>query len=145
VTDLETLKRRFPDADAFARGDGPVLCQHLTALIRSGAKTATTGAAGDFATGDVDGGDLGGLGAMPKFGRRAIVLNWDGTPALVIETQEVVQCRFSEVTQAMALAEGEDDLAGWCTGHAAFFERNGGFSPDMTVVWEKFRLVQDLA
>ncbi len=46
----------------------------------------------------------------------------------------------------MALAEGEDeDLAGWRAGHRAYFERNGGFSPDMPLVWERFALIEDFA
>ena len=62
----------------------------------------------------------------------------------MIETVELIQCRFDEVTEAMALAEGEDDsLDGWRRGHRAYFERNGGFSPDMQILWERFLLVED--
>jgi uncharacterized protein YhfF len=82
---------------------------------------------------------------MPEIGRRDIALNWDDTPALVIETVELIQCRFDEVTEAMALAEGEDDsLEGWREGHREYFERNGGFSPDMEIIWERFALIEDL-
>lgn len=45
----------------------------------------------------------------------------------------------------MALAEGENDLEGWRNDHRAFFQRNGGFSPQMQVVWERFALIEDLA
>jgi uncharacterized protein YhfF len=63
----------------------------------------------------------------------------------VIETLEIRHCRFCDITEAMALAEGEDaDLAGWQAGHRAYFERNGGFDPHLPVVWERFRLVEDL-
>ncbi|MEJ2019298.1 MAG: ASCH domain-containing protein, partial [Maritimibacter sp.] len=42
--------------------------------------------------------------------------------------------------------EGEDDdLAGWQKGHEAFFTRNGGFDPEMMLVFEHFELVEDLA
>ena len=83
---------------------------------------------------------------MPVVGRRDIALSWDGTPALVIETVELIHCRFDEVTEAMALAEGEDDsLADWQAGHRAYFQRNGGFSPDMALVWERFVLVEVLS
>nr|WP_242514322.1 ASCH domain-containing protein [Rhodovulum sulfidophilum] len=62
-----------------------------------------------------------------------------------IETVELVQCRFEEVTEAMALAEGEDDsLDAWRKGHGSYFKRNGGFSPDMQIVWERFILIEDL-
>ncbi|WP_428687363.1 ASCH domain-containing protein, partial [Roseibium sp.] len=76
---------------------------------------------------------------------RDIALDWDGTPALVLESQEVTIRRFSDVEEDFALAEGEnDDLDGWRLDHQAFFERNGGFDPDMKLVCERFRLVEDL-
>ena len=83
---------------------------------------------------------------MPVPGRRDIVLDWDGVPALVIETTEVTIRRFCDVDAGFALAEGEDDtLAGWQAGHRAYFERNGGWSPDMELVCERFDLIEDLA
>ncbi len=80
---------------------------------------------------------------MPVAGRRDIALNWDGSPALVIEITEVSRRRFDDVDEAFALAEGEDDdLAGWRHGHGQYFARHGGFSPDMMLVCERFRLVE---
>ena len=130
---LDDLRARYPGAETFTFGDSPALCAGLLALVVTGAKTASTGALRDFDAGE----------PMPVAGRRDIALHWDGTPACVIETQEVVICRFDQITEAMALAEGEDaDLAGWIAGHTAYFTRNGGWSPDMEVVWERFRLVE---
>jgi len=81
---------------------------------------------------------------LPKKGRRDLALNWDGTPALIIETTEVNQCRFCDVDEAFALAEGEnDELEGWQRDHKLFFERNGGFSNEMILVCEKFKVVFD--
>tara|TARA_B100000678_G_C18041051_1_gene434688 strand:+ start:31 stop:444 length:414 start_codon:yes stop_codon:yes gene_type:complete len=132
---LKALKQRYPGAETFKFGDSAALCEELVALVRSGKKVATCGALRDYDAGE----------AMPEIGRQDIALNWDDTPALVIETAEIVQCRFDEITEAMALAEGEDDsLEEWRAGHSAYFERNGGFSPDMQIVWERFRLVEDL-
>lgn len=133
---VEALKQRYPDAEGFKFGDSAETSAWLIALVRSGKKVATCGALRDFQNGE----------PMPVIGRRDIALNWDDTPALVIETVELVQCRFDEITEAMALAEGEDDsLQGWRDGHGAYFERNGGFSPDMQIVWERFVLIEDLA
>ena len=82
---------------------------------------------------------------MPVVGRHDVALNWDGTPALVIRTTTVTQIRYCDVTERMALAEGEnDDLAGWRSDHAAFFTRNGGFDPQMMLVFEHFEMVEDL-
>ena len=33
-------------------------------------------------------------------------------------------------------------LEGWRTSHEAYFARNGGFSPDMWLVCERFTLVE---
>ena len=82
---------------------------------------------------------------MPVVGRRDIALDWDGAPALVIETRAVEVRRFCDVGEDFALAEGENDtLEGWRAGHRGFFERNGGFDPQMELVCERFRLIEDL-
>jgi len=136
VDNFKALKLRYPMAEAFKFGDSAASCGALLSLVRSGKKVATCGALRDYLNGE----------PMPSIGRRDIALNWDDTPALVIETVELIQCRFDEVTEAMALAEGEDDsLDGWRAGHSEYFERNGGFSPDMQIVWERFILIEDLS
>ncbi|MEQ5776873.1 ASCH domain-containing protein [Thalassospira sp. NFXS8] len=132
---LKCLTQRYPTAATFKFGDSAGLCASLVGLVRAGKKVATCGALRDYQNGE----------AMPEVGRRDIALNWDDTPALVIETVEIIQCRFDEISEEMALAEGEDDsLEEWRVGHSAYFERNGGFSPDMQIVWERFRLIEDL-
>lgn len=133
---IDALKLRYPGAVTFQFGDNAELCSELISLVRAGKKVATCGALHHYQEGE----------PMPKPGRRDIALDWAGTPALVIETIEVVECCFSDVTEAMALAEGEDEtLEGWRAGHRRYFERNGGFSSDMKVVWERFILVEDLS
>ena len=120
---------------SFTFGDNEELCNELLRLVRSGKKTATCEALREFGP---DG------EAMPVVGRRDIALDWDGTPALLIETLEVTQMRFCDVDETFALAEGEnDDLEGWRRDHQDYFERNGGFDWEMIVVCERFRLVHD--
>jgi len=64
-----------------------------------------------------------------------IAANWDGTPALVIRTTKVSEVRFCDVTEEMALMEGENDsLVGWRKAHKAFFKRNGGYDPEMLLI-----------
>lgn len=134
---LEEARARYPGAETFQFGDGPELSAALLALVRAGRKTATCAAHRDVQS---------GAEAMPIVGRRDIALTWEGAPALVIETTDVALRRFDEVDAAFALAEGEnDDLAGWRRDHRAYFERNGGFAPDMLLVCERFRLVEDCA
>ena len=133
---LEEARKRYPGAETFRFGDTEEICALLTGLVRSGAKRATCEALSVYESGGE---------AMPVVGRRDIALNWDGTPALVIETVEVTQRRWEEVDEAFALDEGENDsLAGWRDGHEGYFTRNGGFDPKMMLVCERFRLVEDL-
>ena len=120
---------------SFTFGDNEKLCNELLRLVRSGKKTATCEALREFGP---DG------EALPVVGRRDIALNWDRTPALLIETLEVTQKRFCDVDERFALDEGEnDDLDGWRSGHQEYFERNGGFDREMMLVCERFRLVHD--
>ena len=120
---------------SFTFGDSEDLCNELLRLVRSGHKTATCEALRNFGP---DGEE------MPVVGRRDVALNWDGSPALLVETIEVRQMRFCDVDESFALAEGEnDDLEGWRRDHQRYFERNGGFDPKMLVVCERFKLVFD--
>ena len=136
MTALEDARARYPGAETFSFGDSKALCDEILALVRSGKKTATCGALREFED---------GREALPVVGRRDIALNWDGTPALMVETVEVRALPFKEVDEAFAMDEGEfTDLADWREGHRRYFERNGGFEPGMMLVCERFRLVEDL-
>ncbi|MEM8980765.1 MAG: ASCH domain-containing protein [Pseudomonadota bacterium] len=131
---IEDLRKRYPGAEVFRFGDGPQLCAELLALVISGKKTATCGALRDF--------EAGGE-AMPHVGRHDIALHWTGEPAVVIETKSIEQRRFCDVTEAFALAEGENDsLEGWRQDHETYFARNGGFDPEMVLVCERFEVVE---
>ncbi len=100
----------------FKFGDSHALCDRLLELVRSGVKAASCGA-----------------------------LDWDGKPALLIETTEVVLQRFCDVPEDFALAEGESDFDDWKRGHIAYFTRNGGYDPKMMLVCARFRLIEVLA
>ncbi len=121
----------------FTFGDNHALCDRLLSLVRSGKKTATCEALRVFESGDEE---------MPVVGRRDIALNWDGSPALMIETTQVTLARFCDVDEDFALAEGEnDDLRGWQADHREYFDRNGGFDAEMMLVLERFKLIRDYA
>ncbi len=135
--EIEDLQDTYPGAGTFKFGDSAALCQQLIALVRQGRKTATCAALAEFE---------GEPEAMPLVGRCDIAANWDGTPALVIRTTHVEEVRFCDVTEEMALAEGEDDsLLAWRKSHKAYFKRNGDYDPEMMLVFEHFELVEDLA
>ncbi len=134
---VDQATTKYPGAVTFTFGDSERMCNELLVLVRSRKKTATCGALRDFGPGGEP---------MPLVGRRDIVLNWDGTPALVIETLEVSIQRFCDMDMEFALAEGEnDDLEGWRRDHRRYFERTGGFEPEMELVCERFRLIEDFA
>ena len=134
---IDALLDRYPDAETFVFGDSPEMSARLVALVRDGRKTASCGALRDYIESD---------DPMPEVGRQDIVLNWDGTPALVIETVEVTIRRFADVPEDFALAEGENDTReGWAEDNKQFFERNGGWSDNMELVCERFKVIEDLA
>ncbi|APE43110.1 ASCH domain-containing protein [Sulfitobacter alexandrii] len=131
---LEEVLARYPGAQTFSFGDTPELISALTALVRSGAKRATCTALADVEA---------GRETMPVVGRRDVALDADGRPALVIETKELVRTTWAGMTEEMALAEGEDDtLESWRAGHRRYYERHGIFSEDMTLIWERFEVVE---
>lgn len=136
VNDSYDLQDIYPGAGTFKFGDTAELCERLIQLVSQGKKTATCAAAADFADEPE---------AMPVVGRCDIAAHWDGSPALVIKTTKVTKVRFCDVTEEMALKEGEnDDLAGWRADHEAYFTRNGDFDPEMDLIFEEFTLVEDL-
>jgi len=134
---LQEIIDANPEAETFRFGDTPELCAEIIALVRSGAKTATCEAASAFGAG----GD-----AWPEVGRRDIALNWDGTPAVMIETAEVTTRRFEDMDDEFVAAQGEfRDLDHWRAAYEAYFRRNGAFAPDMKLMCERFTLIEDYA
>jgi len=133
---LDEVLVRYPGAQTFRFGDGPALCEELLALVRAGRKRATCLALAEIAAGQV----------APKIGRRDIALDSQGNPALVIETLRLIELRFCDMPEDLALMEGEDEsLEGWRAGHRRYFERAGIFSPDMPLIWEEFRVIEDFS
>lgn len=130
------LQDTYPGAGTFTLGDDAETSAALIALVRAKVKRAECAALAEF------GGDMT---SMPKVGRCDIIANWDGTPAVVIKTTSVKTLPFSEVTTRMALAEGEHEtLPDWRKAREAYFKKNGGFKPDMMLVFEFFEVVENL-
>ena len=132
---LQDLVDANPDAETFRFGDNEQMCREILALVRSGKKTATI----EDMRAYTEGSD-----AYPQVGRQDFALNWDGTPAVMLETVEVFQLRFDQMTEGFVTAQGEfRDLAHWREGYQEYFERNMGFSRDMKLMCERFKLVKD--
>ncbi len=110
----------------------------LLELVLQGKKRATASAAQSFSAQGLP---------LPQPGALSVVLHWDGRPGCVIRTERVVCLPFREVPFALARLEGEDEtLEDWQRSHARFFRAEGArlgyaFTPDVTVVFEKFEVV----
>lgn len=134
---LQEIVDENPEAETFRFGDTPELCAEIIALVRSGIKTATCEAASAYGP-DGD--------AWPEVGRRDIALNWDGSPAVMIETVAVGTRRFDQMDAEFVAAQGEfRDLAHWRAAYEAYLRRNGEFSTDMKLMCERFILIEDYA
>ncbi|MGI3169398.1 ASCH domain-containing protein [Pseudooceanicola sp. C21-150M6] len=121
----------------FKFGDTEAFCNELLALVRSGKKTATCAAMSDFGPGKEP---------LPEVGRQDIALNWDGSPALQMETLEVHVLPIGEVTDEMVAPMAEfEDAADYRAQYQAYFERQGSWTPDMMVMVERFKVIRDFA
>lgn len=132
---LQQLTERYPGAETYVFGDSARLSAELLALVRSGKKRATCLSMAEVARGE----------ALPQIGRCDIATTFDGRPALVNRTLELRLVRFCDMSEALALAEGEDEtLEGWRAGHEVYYRRLGVFDPEMELIWERFEVVEDL-
>lgn len=133
---VPTLPKAAPEAWAF--GATPEHADELLAAVVDGTKTGTASSLQDVeAEGE----------AVPEPGDLSVILDGAGCPRAVIVTIDVEIVPFSKVTVEHAYSEGEGDrtLAQWRAVHEAFWREYGqgagGFSKDMLIVCERFRLV----
>ncbi|PNH83304.1 ASCH domain-containing protein [Vibrio diazotrophicus] len=84
----------------------------------------------------------------PETGHLLVVTDWEGEPKCIVEITSVEKCRYKDVTQEFAAAEGEGDktLAWWREAHWHFFSlecEELGIEPteDMLLVLERFKVV----
>lgn len=108
-------------------------------LIRRGEKTASCSLKCWYES---------GLEPMPQVGNLQVVTDWAGHPTSIIETVDVSECRYADVTEEFASAEGEGDrtLSWWREAHWAFFSeecRSQGWvmSEEQMLVLERFKVV----
>lgn len=124
------------DLPRFSFGDDAEQADTLLQLVLTGKKTATCSAATDY----------GRNNPIPRKGDRFIITDSRGKDACIIETTSVFYARFEDVRPDFAQAEGEGDLSlgSWRQIHAAYFARQGMFSPDMILLCERFKLIATL-
>ncbi len=127
------MKCGWETAGKTAFGDSLELSARLIGLILDGQKTATCGALRDYHLDNEP---------PPRPGERSLVLDHCGHPVAGIVYEEVTFRRFRDVSEDFALAEGEGTFDDWKDGHRAFFARNGGWSPELLLVCERFALIE---
>jgi len=127
---MSVAEQDWRSLESFSFGDSPEMADRLLGFVLAGAKTATCWSVRD--------------GQQTEVGKRMVAKDGAGRPRAVVETVSLEQLRFNEVGWTFALAEGEGDehLEEWREGHRTYFTRNGGFSPDMMLWCERFRLVE---
>ncbi|WP_413727522.1 ASCH domain-containing protein [Sodalis sp. RH19] len=129
------LADRYPGAQFWAFGDSAEMADTLLALVLRGEKTASCCSYTAFRQ---DG--------APAVGGYHVILDGADNPACVIRTVAQRLVRYCDVTADMAALEGEGDksLDYWRAAHRDFFQREGGFSPEMLLVFEQFTLIERL-
>ena len=134
---LQEIVDANPECETFRFGDSDESCATILNMVRAGRKTATCEAARAYS----EDGDT-----WPEVGRQDVALNWDGTPAVMVETVAVETRRFNKMDAAFVKAQGEfRDLGHWQDTYRAYFEETGGFSEDMKVMCETFKVVEDFS
>lgn len=112
----------------------------ILSLVLMGNKRATSSSLPGYADGE----------PLPTVGDISVITQWDGTPACVVKTTNVITLPFCEMTFELAKLEGEDDtLESWKKSHAAFWIEEGKklgytFSEDMPIVFEEFEILERL-
>jgi uncharacterized protein YhfF len=112
-------------------GDSPEQINQLAQLIATGQKTAACGDYKDY-------------GPLEKIGDLVDVLDAAGKKVCTVKITDVAICKFCDVTEEFAFAEGEGDrsLSSWQAEHQRFFTAQGNFSESMPLVCLRFRLVE---
>ena len=113
---------------------------YILSLVLEGKKRATASSLLGYEEGE----------PIPKVGDISVITFWDGTPACVVKTTNVIILPFGEMTFDLAKLEGEDDtLESWQNNHSAFWIEEGKelgytFSEDMPIVFEEFEVLEIL-
>ncbi|KAJ7903335.1 PUA-like domain-containing protein [Mycena olivaceomarginata] len=80
-------------------------------------------------------------------GDLSVILNGRNEPAALMRTLSFVECKFKDVAEDFALAEGEGDYEEYRTGHISFYgqQKNGHeFGDESMVLCERFEVIWHL-
>ncbi|TCP16858.1 release factor glutamine methyltransferase [Nicoletella semolina] len=124
-----------------------VLPNYLATLVAGGIKTATCSARCLYTLENAE---------LPKVGQIDIVLDQQNHPIVAIELTAVLIMKFDDISDDIALAEGEGNILEWRQTHQTFFQtlcqnlpencqfqgvENGFITGDFEVVCEQFKCV----
>ena len=125
--------------DVWHFGNSAKMAIDLAGLVLAGKKTATSSLKWSLDSSDEK---------YPKVGALSIITDFDGIPMMIIETLEIIEWNFDEVTEDIGHQEGEGDrtLAYWRSAHWEFFAKECETisktpSEKMPIVSEIFRLI----
>lgn len=104
------------ELDAYSFGNDPFMAARLAHLVVKGKKRATSGRVEVLEKLQL---------TVPKPGTVSIVTDGYGIPICCTRTLRVDHKRFRDVTEDVAIGEGEGDLtlADWRRGHAEYFSK----------------------
>lgn len=124
--------------EAWPFGIGDAMADQLIGLVQTGRKTATCSALALYGEGE----------KIPEAGDISMILYGNGMPGCIIETVEVREKTFCEISDEEARLEGEGDLSlkYWQDGHRYFFglefaEAGLEFTENITVLFERFKVI----
>ncbi len=129
---MSDLPEKYATCHRFKFGDTREICDWLTGLAVDGKKTGTCWAHRDVTQGE----------PMLSVGDIAVYTDWDGVPVCAVAFTRIEIHPFDQVPEAFALSEGEGTYDDWRQGHIAWLERTGGWSHDMDMVCENFRVIE---
>ncbi|MEM1329150.1 MAG: ASCH domain-containing protein [Planctomycetota bacterium] len=120
-------------------GDSPQMSDDLLALVLAGTKTASCSCRWEWEAGGDEPLGPGTLG---------VITDGSDTPRCILETVELVEVPFTQVTEEHAYLEGEGDrsLAYWRKAHTEWFERSLArigreLTDDAPILCERFLLL----
>lgn len=77
-------------------------------------------------------------------GEQSIIKDSENRERVIIEITESTNLKFDEVDEALAKDEGDLSLEYWRNEHEKFFTQEGVFSNDMSVCFNRFKVIEVL-
>jgi uncharacterized protein YhfF len=88
-------------------------------------------------------------GEYPQVGEKSIIIDSNNKDVCMIELIESIVLKFNEITEEMAVLEGEGNLEEWKKIHIHFFSselniEENIFDKNILILYEKFKVIENL-